>query len=349
MVIGFVTACEQDDTNQEDGDTQIDGDNSIDGDDDPDPDAFEMEDLTPHGDDSVDGDDDPDTAELEEITPDGDMDIESDDAELLPEEILAMTFNLRTGLGLDGDNAWNFRRAMVAEVIELQAPAFLGVQEAWDFQIEYIMENVTNYSWVGVSRSEIDSFDEYCAVFFNTGLFSLVDSDTFWLSDTPDVPATTFSSNQLVARIVTWAALKSRASGRILYVFNTHFDTSNDDQIPEKSASLLTQKIDEIAGSNAVIVMGDFNEEVDSDAYRILTGDMEFEGVSGNLIDPWKSLELTEEGTFHNFTGTALHESRIDWILGTENLLPLSGEVLHIEKDGMFPSDHFPVTCTYSW
>ena len=48
-------------------------------------------------------------------------------------------------------------------------------------------------------------------------------------------------------------------SGRRFYVFNTHFD-HRAVVARKESSKLILQKIDEIAGSNAVILMGDFNE-----------------------------------------------------------------------------------------
>lgn len=278
-------------------------------------------------------------------TSDGDM--ETDAAET--ENILAMTFNLRNGMATDGANAWSNRKALVTEVIESQKPAILGVQEAWKFQVEHIQSTVPGYAWVGVSRQNIEGLDEYSAVFFRKDRFALIDSGTFWLSETPDTPSSKFSDAQSTARIVTWAGLESRQSGQTFFVFNTHFDTSNEDFIKERSAALLVRRIASIAQNHPALVMGDFNDIVGSSAYRILTGAMTYEGVSGHLIDPWVVLGLPEEGTYHGFTGTASAKSRIDWLLATQEFQALSGSVLHDEKDGRYPSDHFPSIASFSW
>ncbi len=304
--------------------------------------------------DTIDGVCDGDTPSDGDVPVDGDQadgDREEDDDidkdASAAEEFLAMTFNLRTGTAADGPNAWTQRRAIVVNLIARERPVVMGVQEAWKFQIEYIQDNVPDYEWVGVSRSDLDGLDEYCAVFFRNDLFALVYSGTFWLSDTPDTPGTRFSPNQNYPRIVTWAEIQSLKSGRILFVFNTHFDTSSADEIPERSAALLANQIYAIAGDAPSLVMGDFNEFVGSDAYRILTGEMEYKGVRGNFIDPWVALELPEEGSFHGFSGVSTHTSRIDWIFATLDLNPISGSVLNYEEDGLFPSDHFPLTTQY--
>lgn len=322
-----------------DGDTEPDGDAEPDGDDPSDGDG------TPDGDVS---DEDGDTDEA----PDGDLDGDEDgDSDEPPrsEEFLSMTFNIRTGTADDGANAWSQRRDIVTNLIAQQQPDIMGVQEAWKFQLDYIRDNVPGYDWVGVSRENLTAVDEYCAVFFRTDRFALLATGTFWISETPDVPGSTFGSGQNYVRIITWAALESLVSGRTITIFNTHFDTSSADEIPERSAVLLIRQSLAIGGTHPALIMGDFNQHVGSNAYRILTGDMEYDGVRGHFIDPWAVLELAEEGTFHRFTGVATNTSRIDWIFGTEALSPLAAEVLHYEENGFFPSDHFPVTTRYFW
>ncbi len=74
---------------------------------------------------------------------------------------------------------------------------------------------------------------------------------------------------------------------------------------------------------------------------------MEYEGVSGSLLDPWEALGITEEGTFHGFTGVATGDRRIDWILYNSGFEPLSASVMHYENEGHYPSDHFPVEATF--
>jgi endonuclease/exonuclease/phosphatase family metal-dependent hydrolase len=267
----------------------------------------------------------------------------------VPEEVRALSFNLRTGFAEDGPNAWPERRDMLARLLERAAPDVLGVQEAWRFQLDFLAERVPGYAWVGLARSGVEQIDEYCAVFYRTDRFARVGDGTFWLSDTPDEPATRFSEAQNYPRIVTWAALRSLASDRVLYVFNTHFDTSQADEIPERSAALLVRRQAALAGLGPALVTGDFNQHVGSEAYRILTGEAAYEGARGRLVDPWAVLGLPEEGTYHRFTGVPTQPSRIDWVLGTEELVPRGGRVLHDQEDGRFPSDHFPVEATFAW
>lgn len=274
---------------------------------------------------------------------DTDNDVSDDDDISFPFDLQAMTFNLRNGMAVtDGENWWPYRKDIVCNLISQKSPDIIGTQEGWKFQLDYIKNKLPSYEWVGLSRRG-NQFDEFCAIFYKTERFSLINTGTFWLSDTPDVAGSKFSDKQQFPRIVTWAEFKVIDSGLTFFVFNTHFDTYNGDDVPEKSAALLASKIKEIAGGAPVVVTGDFNEYVESNAYKILIGEMEYNGVSGSLIDPWRILELPEEGTTHGFTGLSNDPSRIDWVLCSEQFTPMSGEVSHYNESGRYPSDHFPV------
>lgn len=300
-------------------------------------------------DDDVDDDDSTDDDNADDDSADDDTtdDDTSDDDTTEPETIEAMSFNLRTGLAADGENSWLYRKEIVADFINEETPDIMGVQEGLIFQLSYILQHVPGYEWVGRSRRLLP--DEYSAVFYRTDKFALIDQSTFWLSDTPDIVASQFSKSQLCPRIVTWAELESVATGRRLFVFNTHFDTYHGDEVHERSAALLVDKIEEIAGDTPVIVTGDFNETVGSAGYQILTGELTYQGASGNLADPWVALGLPDEGTFHNFTGVPTGSSRIDWVLNSDDFIALAAEVSHYNQGDRYPSDHFPVNAKFSW
>jgi endonuclease/exonuclease/phosphatase family metal-dependent hydrolase len=310
------------------------------------------DDATPGDDDATPGDDDDDASPADDDDDDDDNndddnDDDDDTAPPAPEPFKVMTFNLRTGLSADGENAWNHRRQLVADFIDSEMPDVMGVQEALTFQLTFIEDNVPGYAWVGRSRRVIP--DEYSAVFYRTDKFALVDEGTFWLSDTPEVVGSRFTNNQLCPRIVTWVELTSLATGRTLFVFNTHWDTYHGEDVHERSAALMVAKIAEIAGEAPVFVTGDFNEAAGNSGYGILTGGLVYDEVTGNLLDPWPALDLIEEGTFHGFTGVPTGEVRIDWVLATADFAPTAGEIAHFNQDGRYPSDHFPVWNEFLW
>jgi endonuclease/exonuclease/phosphatase family metal-dependent hydrolase len=83
--------------------------------------------------------------------------------------------------------------------------------------------------------------------------------------------------------------------------------------------------------------MGDFNEgPQDGVQHKIL---QQFP----QLLDPWKSLNKKETGTYHKFDGNYHDKKRIDWILTSQNLTPIDINFEPNPKKGIYPSDHFPV------
>ncbi len=270
------------------------------------------------------------------------------DTDLAPDALVAaaplkvMSFNLRTGFAFDEEDSWKNRETIVTDFLKLELPDLVGTQEGLIFQLDAITAALPNYDWVGVGRDNTQ-FEEFCAIFFNTDKFQALESGTFWLSDTPDVPGTKFSDKQGYLRIVTWAHLQRIEDGFEFFHFNTHYDLSEEDSITERSSALILTKMDQLAGDGPVFLTGDFNEFEGEPAYQILVGEADWQGISGDLLDPWTELGLPSEGSFHSFTGVAEATTRIDWILHSTGFIPIEAVVSHYNQDGHYPSDHFPI------
>ena len=91
----------------------------------------------------------------------------------------------------------------------------------------------------------------------------------FGLSETPDSIGKK-GWDAACERIVTWAVLKDKVSGREVAAFNTHFDHMGKVARSE-SAKLILEKIKQMAGDLPVIVTGDFNGTMDSEPVVVLT------------------------------------------------------------------------------
>ena len=174
----------------------------------------------------------------------------------VPVPINVMTFNIRTAIGRDGDNAWPNRKALVAETIQRFAPHVVGLQEVLDDQVEYLASALPDYRWLGIDRGLNGGrrLSEYTPIFYRHAELSPIESGNFWLSSTPDQP----TRGRRVSRIVTWARFHHQATGRLLYVFNTHF-TLRRGQRQLDAATMITARVAALPAGSAVIVTGDFN------------------------------------------------------------------------------------------
>ena len=128
------------------------------------------------------------------------------------EPIKLISYNLRTSHGKDGDNVWMKRRHATPEMIRREAPDVFGVQEGLIDQLHYIDTECPQYARVGVGRDDGAEKGEFMAVYYLRDRFELLDSGTFWLSETPDKVSRGWDG--ACNRTVTWVELKDRKLAR---------------------------------------------------------------------------------------------------------------------------------------
>ncbi len=253
-----------------------------------------------------------------------------------------MTFNIRYGLANDGEDSWEFRKEMVMEVIQKDAPDLLGLQEALQFQLDAICDRFPMYEKAGIGRDP-GGEGEYAAVLYRKDRYVAQESGTFWLSETPEVPSTHWGNKHL--RICTWVHLLERNSGQSIYFYNTHFDHQSQES-RENSSVLLAKKIEGRSHPDPVIVTGDFNADEENAAIAYLKGEKSTVGQCPvRLIDSFRELHPGEEnvGTFNAFKGENTR-GKIDYVFVSPGIKVLEATIIKFNKDGRYPSDHYPVS-----
>ena len=261
------------------------------------------------------------------------------------DDLRVMSYNVRLGVAADGEDSWENRQDFLARTVQDFDPDLLGTQEAWDFQARYLLAQLPGRTYVGWPRQPDSDNTEQCALFYRSARFEKKDSGQFWLSETPDVPGSR-SWDSAYLRIVTWVELRDRRRpGTRLFFFNTHFDNRGH-EARLQSARMLRERLRELEPSDAWVVTGDFNCGEDSPPYRELVG---AEGLT--VVDSYRAAHPGREegeGTGHGFTGDR-SGGRIDWILHSRHFDTVSAAIDRTERDGRFPSDHFPVTAVLRW
>jgi endonuclease/exonuclease/phosphatase family metal-dependent hydrolase len=251
--------------------------------------------------------------------------------------LCVMTFNLRYA-SPTGPNAWPDRRPLVREVIQSVKPDVMGTQEGLPAQLLDVAADLPEYDWVGVGRNDGKTGSEFMAVFYRKARLEALSTNHFWLSDTPEIPGSTTWGNSN-RRMVTWLKFRDRATGGEFYFFNTHFD--HQIQLArEKSAELVRQRVAALETKLPVLLVGDFNANAGRNkAFDILTQDKFFS-------DSWLQAKVRHnEGlnSFNGFKPPGRNDERIDWILTRGNVEVSRAEIVSFERNGQFPSDHFPV------
>jgi endonuclease/exonuclease/phosphatase family metal-dependent hydrolase len=258
------------------------------------------------------------------------------------EAVRVLTFNLRyLNSGDKGDKAWTARRDLAVELIKKDAPDFLGTQEAFRVMLDDVKARVPGYAEIGVGREDGKTKGEYSAILYREAAWELKDSGTFWLSDTPEVVASSSWGNK-VTRICTWGKFRRKADGKEVLVYNTHLDHESQ-PAREKGAALIMKRIAARGSEGPVIFTGDFNAAPDNAAIATVQ-----KGPPA-LTDAWLSLHKdakpAESGTFHGFSGKR-DGGHIDYIFTTAEFVATESAILNEAQDGKWPSDHYPVRAT---
>ncbi|MFR7964831.1 endonuclease/exonuclease/phosphatase family protein [Alistipes sp. DJF_B185] len=247
-----------------------------------------------------------------------------------------MTFNMRYDNPEDGQNNWRFRRERIAGVIKAQEVDVLGTQELLSNQFNDLSGLLTGYQGVGVGRLDGAESGEYCAVFFRKDRFTLLDSGTFWLSETPEVVGS-LGWDGACERIATWVVLRDR-DGRELFFIDTHLDHVGQ-VARDEGVSLLMKRIETLSGGRPVILTGDFNSEPGSSVVAHVQKD-------GVLHDA-KAIAAQRSGTDWSFSdfGQIPEAERplLDYIFVSGDIEAVRYEVLPDTFDGGYVSDHAPV------
>lgn len=259
---------------------------------------------------------------------------------VLAQDYSAMTYNIRYSTPNDGENWWELRKDWVASVVNFYEPDVMGIQEGLHKQVQFLDSALVDYAYVGVGRDDAKKSGEYAAIFYRFDKLEVLDSGTFWLSETPDVPSFGWGAN--FRRIATWAKFKAKETEEEFWVFNAHLDHETPlarlnavRLIVEKAEAWNKQKL-------PVIVMGDLNAVPESPPIQYLYSKMNDSKLES------KTTPIGPVGTFNGFDVNHPLDNRIDYIFTDEKISVQKYAVISETRDKKTPSDHLPVYIEFS-
>ena len=138
-----------------------------------------------------------------------------------PNTLNIMTYNIRLDVEDDGLNQWDKRKKGLVYLIKEEDPDILGIQEGLPNQIEYLLEQLEEYSMIGEGRNGGNN-GEYSAIYYKNKKLRLEKDETFWLSETPGKPSIGWDA--ALNRITTVGVFATAKSNKKLVVYNSHFD-----------------------------------------------------------------------------------------------------------------------------
>lgn len=244
------------------------------------------------------------------------------------------TWNLRLDLAQDGVNAWPHRKDLVKALVRYHDFDVFATQEGLPAQIDDLAE-MKEFAHVGAGRDDGKHAGEHSAIFYKRSRIALLRAGDFWLSQTPDRPSLGWDAT-CCNRIVSWAEMRDKHTGRRFFFFSVHFDHQGE-QARRESATLVLRKIAEIAGTAPVICAGDFNSSPDTVQIRTM---------QAALADAYLTSAAPPYGpaaTFSGFRAGGEAGERIDYIFVSRQVAVRSYAALTDSRDGRYFSDHLPV------
>lgn len=250
------------------------------------------------------------------------------------DQIKVISYNIRYNNPNDGKDVWENRRSTVVEFIFTESPDFIGMQEVTNSQLLYLNSNLSDHHYVGVGRDDGKTKGEYSPIFYNKSNYDLINSDTFWLSETPKLISVGWDAS--MERICTYGLFQQKTSGRSVWVFNTHFDHIGE-VARDKSIDLILKTIKDLTKNNdRIIITGDFNLSDDSKPIKKIQNF--YNDVNIDMDNKSKLY-----GTFNQFKINSTFQNRIDYIF-YKNFISVESTHRHIKtKNGRWASDHHPV------
>lgn len=246
--------------------------------------------------------------------------------------IRVITFNIRcTNLGMILRSS---RNDEVIETIKKGMPDSFGVQEATPTWMRYLKRELGDlYDYVGVGRANGKNMGEFSAIFYLKDIYEVYDSDTFWLSETPEEPSVGWDAS--MNRICTWAVLENKETGAMYMHINSHFDHKGT-EARKNSVKLILEKT-QMYNTLPVVFTADMNIREGDEAYKLMA-------ESKILWDTKKIAPDTMDYlTFHD-TVPSENEGRIlDYVFINKNFGVTTYKVVTAGIDGRFVSDHYPV------
>lgn len=261
------------------------------------------------------------------------------------EPLRVLCFNLRyINSGDTGERAWTARRDQVARIILDDKPDIIGIQEGLRPMLDDLAERVPGYAEIGSGREDGLAKGEYAALLVKTDRFTIQDSGTFWLSDTPEIVGSTTWGNQVV-RVCTWAKLYDRKNQKAFHFFNTHLDHRTP-LARQKGTELIIARMASCGIDGPFILTGDLNAGPGDPLHSAI------KSAPFGMVDAWEALHPNaspeDSVTAHSFIGKP-DGPRIDYIYASKAFTPVEAAVLRNHINGAYPSDHYPVRATLTF
>lgn len=252
-------------------------------------------------------------------------------------KLCVMSFNVRQSHAKEKDpaNNWDNRKEACIEMLQERQPDIIGLQEAqFKGQWSLFRDSLSaEYGSCGIGRDNGTDKGETSGFLYKRSVLTLLDSGTFWVSETPEIPSTSF--DEKYKRSLTWGLFKVNKTGKRFFYFNTHLGLTWRSQ--KEGIDLIIRKMGEINPDRLPLIFsGDLNTDISSSAFAPLKRVM---------LDSRDVAPVTDDVPTYNAWGDKDKERIIDFIWLTPGIKCLEYRTDTKSYGGhALISDHYPVT-----
>jgi len=241
------------------------------------------------------------------------------------------------------ERRWVSRLPNIAESLKSLAPDIIGSQELQSYQVRDVIE-ATGYARIGCTLKgnySDNNDEENAAVFYRKDHLRLLDSGNFWYNDHPDTPGPGLGMHY--NRMCTWGKFEDMRTGKVFYLFNSHFFYEPDRQeVRMNCARILKERVMRVIRDYPVFVVGDLNSTIDTPPLQYLTKAGKLKDSRSMVNEP-----MGPDGSYYDFDIETAPTERLDHILVNDSVRILSYAVIDDQwKSGKIESDHLPVMVT---
>lgn len=190
-------------------------------------------------------------------------------------EIRILSQNLRNRNDKDG-NSIAERAERFFQLLAQYQPDIIGTQECTFEWLQLLQDRLSDeYAFFGCSREGPGETDgDWNAIVYRKDRFTLLDGETFWLSNTSDEPSSLLNYDGS-PRICTWAVLHDNVTGKDFLFGNTHLHHIGEElgqKIRSRQAEILLRclrkgnKLEKYPG----FLTGDFNGTPEEPFYPLI-------------------------------------------------------------------------------
>ena len=216
-------------------------------------------------------------------------------------------------------------------------------QEVLPHIAKWLKENLTEYYVIGCGRSP-ELRDEQVSIAYRKDRLNLMEMQSYWLSETPYVPASRYAEQSICPRICNEALFEDLETGKVFRIVNTHLDhIGAQARILGLRQILEKLKTEQLYPDAPTMITGDFNAEPDGEEFAVMRERKDYVNYTEGIGVTYHGFEPEDE------------QERIDYIYIREAKegypgLTCTSVKKWTDRDGeVWLSDHYPICGELEW